>query len=309
MGVRHVMGRSLSQMGKEFMIKLVIQRGSDIEKMLNSFWWGGGSNNRSIRWEKLACSIKECGLGFRDFKAFNMSVVAKQGWNLMSKPHALVARIFKAGYFFRSSFLDANLGFNPSFMWKVVWKAKEVLSLGCRWSIGDGSHIKVMNEHWLRGKREGCLSGSQKEDVYNITVRNLMLPNVKQWNMQVIRELFDLEDAKEILQVSLLEDIKEDIMIWKEEQYGNYSVCSEYKLWRSLRRCHTSERDNEDLCSLWNIKAPPRVKHLIWRICKGCLPTRARLQQHYVPCPSTCQLCENNIEDDRHLFFGRTEVN
>ncbi|CAK8536826.1 unnamed protein product [Lathyrus sativus] len=100
---------------------------NDIEKFLKSFWWGGGSNNRGIHWmawDKLACSKKEGGLGFRDFKAFNMSMVAKQGWSMLSKPQALVSRILKA-----------------------------------RWNIGDGSYIKVMHEPWIRGKRDKCLSG------------------------------------------------------------------------------------------------------------------------------------------------------
>ncbi|XP_058761402.1 uncharacterized mitochondrial protein AtMg00310-like [Vicia villosa] len=91
----------------------------DIEKMINSFWWGGGANSKGIRWmswDKLTCLKEEGGLGFRDFKAFIMSMVAKQGWFIMSNPEALVSRIFKARYFPRTSFFDATLGYNPSFV-------------------------------------------------------------------------------------------------------------------------------------------------------------------------------------------------
>jgi hypothetical protein len=57
-------GRALSKAGKDVMIKSVLQAIpsyimsvyllpesiiSDIEKMLNSFWWGDGSNNKGIR--------------------------------------------------------------------------------------------------------------------------------------------------------------------------------------------------------------------------------------------------------------------
>jgi hypothetical protein len=36
------------------------------------------------------------GLGFRDLHAFNLAMIAKQGWNMLTKPQTLVARIYKA---------------------------------------------------------------------------------------------------------------------------------------------------------------------------------------------------------------------
>ncbi|CAK8565736.1 unnamed protein product [Lathyrus sativus] len=56
-------GRALSKAGREVMIKSVLQAilpyvmslfilpdavCNNIEKLLNSFWWGGGSNNKGI---------------------------------------------------------------------------------------------------------------------------------------------------------------------------------------------------------------------------------------------------------------------
>ncbi|XP_058776484.1 uncharacterized mitochondrial protein AtMg00310-like [Vicia villosa] len=170
-------GRSLSRAGKDVMIKSVLQAIpayvmslfilpetliSEIEKMLNSFWWGGGTNHKGIRWmawDKLACPKEEGGLRFRDFRSFNEAMVAKQGWFFLANPLALVSRIFKARYFPRSSFFDAKLGYNPSFVWKSIWSAREILIMGCRWSIGTGTQINVMSDPWFRGRREGCLQG------------------------------------------------------------------------------------------------------------------------------------------------------
>ncbi|XP_058760811.1 uncharacterized protein LOC131634172 [Vicia villosa] len=50
--------------------------------------------------------------------------------------------------------------------------------------------------------------------------------------------------------------------------------------------------------------APPRVKHLLWRICRGCLPSRVSLRKHFVQCPVECPVCEDNEEEDWHVFFG-----
>ncbi|CAK8561300.1 unnamed protein product [Lathyrus sativus] len=195
---REIMIKSVLQAISPYIMSLfIIPYGvcNDIEKMLNSFWWGEGSNNRGIHWmawDKLTCSKKEGGLGFRDFKAFNMPMVAKQ----------------------------ANLGYNRNFVWRSIWNANYVLSLGCKWSIGDGSHVKVINEPWIKGKKEGCLSGPQKQD------------------------------AGEILQVPLLEEVKKDMMIWKAEQNGSYIVRSGYRLWKSLWVRQENGGMNEDWNSL-----------------------------------------------------------
>lgn len=55
---------------------------------------------------------------------------------------------------------------------------------------------------------------------------------------------------------------------------------------------------------MWNIIAPPSAKYLLWRICRGFLPTRMRLLQCFVQCPPNCQMCDNVEEDDWHMLFG-----
>ncbi|XP_058733570.1 uncharacterized protein LOC131605201 [Vicia villosa] len=86
----------------------------------------------------------------------------------------------------------------------------------------------------------------------------------------VIRNLFDDADTEKILQVALLEEVIKDIMIWKEEHDGIYSVRTSYKLW-------------------------------------GYLPTRARLRQHFGMFPLAYHMCENITEDEWHLFLDYNE--
>ncbi|CAJ2669264.1 unnamed protein product [Trifolium pratense] len=96
-------------------------------------------------------------------------------------------------------------------------------------------------------------------------------------------------------------------MVWREEQHGEYSVRTGNRLLMRERgeKCNRNVRGHWS--SLWKIRAPPKTKHLLWRIGRHCLPTRVRLRQHYVQCPSVCQLCEDEVEDNWHVMFGCQE--
>lgn len=49
-----------------------------------------------------------------------------------------------------------------------------------------------------------------RQGVYDITIKHLMFPNVKQWDVRVIRELFCNAAAEDIWQVPLVEEVVED---------------------------------------------------------------------------------------------------
>ena len=68
-------------------------------------------NERKIhwqRWEKLTLSKKEGGMGFRDLRAFNLAMLAKQGWRLLHDNNYLVYQCLKSKYFPRTHLFDAK---------------------------------------------------------------------------------------------------------------------------------------------------------------------------------------------------------
>lgn len=46
-------------------------------------------------------------MGCRDLKAFNLALLAKQGWRILKNPNSLVHRVYKEKYFAKDSFLHA----------------------------------------------------------------------------------------------------------------------------------------------------------------------------------------------------------
>ncbi|GAU19540.1 hypothetical protein TSUD_303530 [Trifolium subterraneum] len=54
---------------------------------------------------------------------------------------------------------------------------------------------------------------------------------------------------------------------------------------------------------IWKAQAPYKARHLLWRLCRGCLPTRYRLLERRVECTLNCLVCDEEIEDELHIFF------
>ena len=76
-------------------------------------------------------SKKDGGMGFRDLRAFNLAMLAKQRWRLLHDSNYLVYQCFKARYFPRSHFLEAKESLNCSFVWKSIMAALPTLKFGC----------------------------------------------------------------------------------------------------------------------------------------------------------------------------------
>ena len=89
------------------------------------------------------------GLGFQNFRLFNLAMLGKQGWRFITNPGSLTSRLFKAKYFADSDFLSSKLGHNPSFIWQSICEAKQLLRDGLRWRIGNSDNIHISGQPWL----------------------------------------------------------------------------------------------------------------------------------------------------------------
>ncbi|XP_019158220.1 PREDICTED: uncharacterized protein LOC109154946 [Ipomoea nil] len=93
-------------------------------------------------------------MGFKDLRAFNLAMLGKQAWRMLTKPDSLVARVYKARYFPKGSFFDAQVGNNPSFCWRSIMVAKSIIFGGVRRRIGNGESTFIWTHPWLQNDHD-----------------------------------------------------------------------------------------------------------------------------------------------------------
>ena len=94
-------------------------------------------------------SKKEGGMGFLDLRAFNLVILAKQGWRMVQGNDSLLYKCFKARYFPRSNLLEAKESPNCSYVWRSLMAAMPILQFGHYWRVGNGVSINALKDNWL----------------------------------------------------------------------------------------------------------------------------------------------------------------
>jgi len=142
-------------------------------------------------------------MGFRNFQAFNLAVIAKQGWRLLSNQNSLCARVYKAKYYPNGDVLNAKLGSNPSYAWRSIFKALEVIRRGTRWRVGNGKLIHIWVDNWLPTPTSyKVISPPQPFDDFPM-VSALIDEETKRWKVDRVKSLFLPFEAEMILNIPL----------------------------------------------------------------------------------------------------------
>ncbi|GAA0141530.1 hypothetical protein LIER_02655 [Lithospermum erythrorhizon] len=144
--------KSLSKAGKQVMIKAVLQAippyaiqcfklpttlCHELEALFVKFW----SKQNALFW-CIGTPSRPRGLD-----ALSMpTVLTAQKWSSTSTgiakdPQSTLNIVYKSKYFPDSSFWDANLGSNPSYIWRSIISSRDILRKGCKWKVGNGENM------------------------------------------------------------------------------------------------------------------------------------------------------------------------
>ncbi|KAL0416623.1 UNVERIFIED_CONTAM: hypothetical protein Slati_3494200 [Sesamum latifolium] len=173
--------RYLSQAGKEILIKAVAQAIptyttgcfrlpfsliKELQSMVAYFWWHNAEARKIhwLSWKKLCTQKAQGGMEFRDLQAFNLAILSKQLWRLVSFPSTLLSQ----------AVLDVVRG-------------------GFRWRIGSGCSV----QEWDRALVRTLFWHEEVEAILAIPLSSVDGEDFFVWN-HIANSIFSVRSANHV---------------------------------------------------------------------------------------------------------------
>ncbi|KAI4969081.1 hypothetical protein ZWY2020_046411 [Hordeum vulgare] len=316
-----------SQASKEVLIKAVAQAipvyvmsifklpysvCDELTKLIRQYWWRVDKGKRKMAWmswNKLLLPKSQGGLGFRDMRAYNQALLAKQMWRLLMSSNSLCASLLRAKYFPNGNLVDTVFTGNASAVWRGLEHGLQLVKKGMLWRVGNGMNIKVWRDPWIpRGM-----------PFIPITPRrNCRLKRVHEflneqggWRVDLLRQYFWHPDVEAILKIRTSARW-DDFISWPWEKSGVLTVKSAYHVAMAFHydqfnpgSASADPSGDRPLWKLtWDTKVPPKLKNFAWQVASGSLPTDAEKKRRHFDLNGFCQVCDREQESSFHALLA-----
>jgi hypothetical protein len=142
--------------------------------------------------------IKYGGMGFRYMPTFNLAMLGKQCWRLLTEPSSLCARVLKRRYFPNEDFWIASKPQSASYTWRSILKGKKLLHRGFLLASWGRAKVSVLNDNWTPNTPVGSVV-TTVEHPDNVKVNYFLDDDHKSWKVDVVRGAFNVGTADRIL--------------------------------------------------------------------------------------------------------------
>ena len=277
------------------------------------YWWGSSLDRRSMHWlswKKLSAPKINGGMGFRDFEKFNLAMLGKHGWRMLTQPNSLCARVLKGKYFPNTDFLQATIPRSSSAIWRAIIAGRSALETGLIKRVVNGSDISVWTDRWIPGITNFTPSGQLGVEPIE-KVSELIDGATGGWKVDMVWRNFFTPEAEAILNIPLRAFGGEDFLAWALERSGNYSVKSAYRALTTQNELRaleegtvvgSSSSEQQLWIALWKLKVIPKIRVFWWRVLRGILPDSVTLKNRHIKPLARCEICTSMDEDLLHAL-------
>ncbi|KAL0293788.1 UNVERIFIED_CONTAM: putative ribonuclease H protein [Sesamum calycinum] len=281
--------KTLSQAGKAILIQSVVQALpsfamscfllpktllKEFQSLAADFFWHDGDHRRIhwIAWDKLCLSKLDGGLGFRNLEAFNLALLAKQLWRILSRPDCLV---------------EIGTGHSVD-VWKDPWIPRPASFRIITPNVHNVQNMCVSNlispitREWDVETINALLWPVDREAILQIPLSISGGPDLLIWHYSN-NGFFSVRSAYHLALSSSFASTA-----------GTSDGRPRYKkLWKSI----------------WQAKVPNKAKVFMWRAIRNALPTasnlRRKMPHEEIVCPFCTDTDETIIHALLHCCFAR----
>ncbi|XP_074323246.1 uncharacterized protein LOC141660181 [Apium graveolens] len=157
------------------------------------------------------------------------------------------------------------MGHSPSFIWRSICEAKNLIVDGVRWRIGTGKKINIIGQPWLLNNADPYVS-TTSQALEGKTVDYLFEGESKRWNVDIIKSEFNDRDQKCILDTRVPIINSDDMLFWNQEDTGNYSCWLAIKVDTQGRVFADFGTWLEDILQAVNARESAAIISLCWAI-------------------------------------------
>jgi hypothetical protein len=280
---------------------------TSLDRIFRNFWWGfpvNKSRNLSLKsWSSICTPKDEGGLGFKKMHDFNLALIAKLGWKLLSNTDCLWVKQLQRKYIKYGDFLFSSAPTTASWLWKWIQKIKPIISAGACLQVSQLSSSPIWTSNWVptipsfKPKPKFPLN----RNFPSLQIKDLINTDNLNWKASSIHALFDSNSANEILKLCISTDPSTQY-IWTPSTSGRFSTSSVYSL-ISASRSSSNSVSSTFWKSIWKLNLNDRLRLFLWKIAWNILPTKERLGQLFPISDTHCPLCKVAADSLKHLFF------
>ncbi|KAJ8450362.1 hypothetical protein Cgig2_004819 [Carnegiea gigantea] len=249
-----------------------------LNSLILNFFWTNSQGTLSIHWtKKEQCQQhREKGsLGIRDLVTWNYALLMRQAWRIYSKPHLLLAQLYRGMYRTHSpieiTYYDNNDG-SVSWGRKGLTRAASKIIQGLRWHIRNGHTVRILEGRWCNNRTINVRAQVDPNAWKDRPVSDLFNEFRTGWNIGKVRSIFPCHTTRLILAQHIRPTVSHDRLYWSLSNNGEYNSKLGYL---SLMNQQTPPACNREI-KLWKILWALRIstcwKVLLWKVYHNALP-------------------------------------
>lgn len=278
----------------------------EIEKLMREFLWSHGDlkkGSAKVKWADVCCQKNYGGLGIKPLHTWNIALMSKHVWNIVSGKDSLWVKWVSA-YRLKDRRTNRNFWDVPelndvSWSWRKILQYRDLLRDHIIHRLGDGTLTSAWFDNWIFiGPLCKFIS---KRDIYEAgfsltcKVADVIQNGVWKWPANWYVKFPFLAH----LPPPLLFRDRQDKVLWKSKngKLGSFSVKG---VWNDLSEI----RNVVPWYNLvWFSQNIPRQSFILWLAINQRLKTQDRISKWQDIGDVKCSLCNDVQESHCHLFF------